>query len=158
MSWLAIFCLLFIALTLCCLLDGMYGMYLSRRSLSWPTCNGLVMKNHVQRYLSSTDGLPWQHDFLIEYQRGATKFCLTKPCPSWQVTTMLGSYGLKLTRNVVYKFPVASVVKLWVHPLKPNRAVLLPGINRLCWVNLCFLPGLFSALAALSYLSYLNVG
>lgn len=158
MSWPLIFCLLFVALALWCLLDGVYRVYLSWCSLSWPTYDGVVVTNRIQRYLSKSEGLPWQHDFLIEYQCGTSKFRQNKPCPGWYATTVLGSYGLKLARNVVYKFPVGSVVKLWVHPQQPSRAVLLPGINRLCWVNLFFLPTLFSVCAALCYLSYLHAG
>lgn len=156
MDWPVIFFCCFALLALAGLLDGLYRLYLSWRSLSWSLCQGVVIKNRIQRYISPSEGLPWSHEFQIDYHYGQKKFHLYKPCPSWQAINLLGSYGLKLTRNVVYKFPVDSQVSLWVDPAQPARAVLLPGLNRLCWIHLICMPTLFASLAGFCYLRYLS--
>ncbi len=150
------FCfLVFAVLALYYAVCGLLNVYFARQSLSWRPISAEVSLNRVRRYISPGDGPRWQHEFSLRYEIAGNTYHCQRAYFGLPCNPLLGTYGLKVARNIVYSYPENTTAKIYVHPDKPGFAVLLPGINRLTWLSVLVLPSIFALLAAVLLLKLL---
>lgn len=113
----------------------------TRRSRTWPAVRGEVMASHVRRFAPTSAG-NW--DWSIRYRYVVDG----RAHAGWRVYFGM-TVPLTVARAMVARFPASTHVDVRYDPRRPERSVLLPGVNRYTATSL--LPGPFFAVLGLVF-------
>jgi hypothetical protein len=104
-----------------------------RMSLTWLTAEGQVVHSVINVPAVRARRHRWywhvEYRYSVEgqvYRGWRTHFGSTVP--------------IAVARNIVRKFPPHSMVKVYYHPLKHGRSVLIPGVNKYTRIGFAIAP------------------
>jgi hypothetical protein len=105
----------------------------ARTSPKWPTVDGQVVLSVISVPAMRTRRHRWY--WHVEYRYSVDGQAYT----GWR-TYFGSSVPIAVARNIVGKFPVQSIVKVYHHPLRHGRSVLIPGVNKFTRIGFAIAP------------------
>lgn len=103
------------------LVFGLWQVNTASATDSWPTTSGTVLSSRVS-VSKSDNGTSYSPDISYSYEVNGFTYTADK-------VTFLSTGGRDGAESIVARYPVNAAIDVYYNPLRPSKAVLIPGMD-----------------------------